>query len=135
MTHRMSTGAKAALIVAAAGAVFTLGLVLAVSDPGGAGASGAIVLVVFWAFAVSPYLALALIARRIAAPAAGWAALVAGLLMTLPAAALYVLGFFVEPDAQSGLLFIFIPFYQFLAGGLAALVSAIVLRLARRPVR
>ena len=126
---RRPAGATAALIVAAAGFLFTAGLMLVVSEPAAFDAGGWLVLGAFMAFAVSPYVALAIVARRLRGRAVGWAAFAAALLMTVPASILYVLAFFVEPDAQSGLLFIFMPLYQFLAGGAAALITAILLRL------
>lgn len=127
-----SAGARAALVVAAVGAVFTAGLMLVVSEPGAMGASGLLVLGAFIVFAVSPYAALAFAARRITDRIAGWVALIIGLVITIPASLLYILGFFVQPDAQSGLLFLFVPVYQFLAGGAVVLISAIVLRLSGR---
>lgn len=125
-------GARATLVVAVVGAVFTAGLMLVVSEPGAMGASGLIVLGAFMVFAISPYAALAFAARRLTDRMAGWVALIAGLVIAVPASLLYILGFFVQPDAQSGLLFLFVPVYQFLAGGAVVLISAIVLRLVSR---
>ena len=135
MREPTSAGARAAIGVAAAGILFTAGLMLTVSEPGAIDAGGWTVLVAFGLFACSPYIALALFARRITGRAEGWAVLAIALLITLPAAALYVLGFFIQPDAQSGLLFLFVPFYQFVAGLAAALIAAIALRLVRARVR
>lgn len=131
MTTAPSAGAKAAIGVAVAGGLFTVGLMIAVSEPRALGAGGLAVLAAFGLFAVAPYAALAMVARRLTGRAEGWAALITALLIALPAGAIYVLGFFVQPDAQSGLLFLFVPIYQGLAGLAAVLISAIVLRLVR----
>lgn len=131
MTTAPSAGAKAAIAVVVAGALFTIGLMVIVSEPAALGAGGLAILAAFGLFTVAPYIGLAMVARRLSGRAEGWAALITALLITLPAAAIYVLGFFVQSDAQSGLLFLFVPVYQGLASLAAVLVTAIVLRLAR----
>jgi hypothetical protein len=115
--------------VAAAGALFTLALMLYASQPwsaDGAGGGGALLLVPFALAALSPYAILAWLANRArAGTLASWAVLVIAVLITVPAIWIYVLGFIVEPDAQSGLLFVFIPIYQYLVGGAGLIVTAI----------
>lgn len=123
------SGARAAIVVAAAGAVFTVCLMLVVTEPWAMGPGGLLVLAAFVAFAVSPYFALVVGARRTTDRRAGWVALAIALVITIPASFLYILGFFVQPDAQAGLLFLFVPAYQFLVAGAVALVGAIVVQL------
>lgn len=135
MTPRASTfRTRATYAVASAGALFTLGMVLFASRPwSGQGGGGWLVLAAFAAFALSPYAALALAARK-AAPRPSGAAIVlaVGVLVTVAAAWFYVLGFFIEPDAQSGLLFIFLPVYQYIVGGVIGLTLALLVAAVRR---
>ncbi len=52
--------------------------------------------------------------------------------MTVPAIFFYVMGFLVEPDAQSALLFVFLPIYQFLAGAVSGMAIWLFISAARR---
>jgi hypothetical protein len=117
-----------------AGALFTLGMMLYASQPWSEqGAGGWLALAAFAAFALSPYAVLALAARRADPhPARAWILLAVGVLVTVTAAWFYVLGFLVEPDPQSGLLFVFLPIYQLIAGGVIGLALALLVAAARR---
>lgn len=121
---------KLTLAIAAAGGVFTLSLMLYASQPwsaDGGGGSTALLLIPFALAALSPYVLVAWIATRASARDGfqSWVLLILAILITVPAAWIYVLGFIVEPDAQSGLLFVFIPVYQYLAGAVVLMLSAI----------
>ena len=81
----------------------------------------------FGGWASTPYIAIALWARK---PRASFAAVLVLFVVLLALAILgfwiYIDGFFFHADAQSGLLFIFVPMWQW-AGLLPALVAALLL--------
>lgn len=123
------------LAIAAAGGLLTLALMLYASQPWSAEGSGAgaLVLVPFALGALSPYAVLAWLATRVRADAfRSWVLLVIALVITVPAIWLYVLGFLIEPDAQSGLLFVFIPVYQYVIGGVLMALGAIARAVFRK---
>lgn len=129
----MSAAARLAYAVAAAGFVFTMVLMLYASEPWNADLGRWAMILPFAVLAVSPYLIIARLARRIGHDAVKSRALLAvAVLVTAPAVYIYVLGFLVEPDAQSGLLFVFIPIYQLLAGTVAGMAIWLFVSAARR---
>ena len=133
----MPATAIAAYAVAVAGGLFTLGLMLYASDPGDTGLSQWAVVLPFAVLAVSPYLVLARLARGLKHDVAkSRVLLIVALLVTLPAIWFYIQGFIVEPDAQSGLLFVFLPIYQFIVGVVAGVAAwLLVMAFRRRSVR
>lgn len=103
--------------IALAGAVATLALAFAAGDRSPT-------MLVFAAWAASPCLAIALLCRRArASRGAAVALFVAALLLPAFAIPIYVHGFFVKPDPQSGLLFVFVPLLQW-AGLMPAMLLA-----------
>jgi hypothetical protein len=120
-------------IVAVAGGLFTLGLMLYASEPGDTSLGQWAVILPFAVLAVSPYLVLARLARGLKHDVAkARVLLIVALIVTVPAVWLYVQGFLVEPDAQSALLFVFVPIYQFIAGAVAGLAMWIPVMASRR---
>jgi predicted permease len=129
----VSPAALAAYLVAAAGGVFTLGLMLFASEPWDADLGRWAVILPFAALAVSPYLVVARLARAFRHDVTKSRVLLAvALLVTVPAVWIYVQGFFVEPDAQSALLFVFVPIYQLFAGAAAGIAVWLLILAARR---
>jgi hypothetical protein len=91
------------------------------------------VILPFAALAVSPYLIVARLARAFRHDVTKSRVLLAvALLVTVPAVWIYVQGFFVEPDAQSALLFVFVPIYQLFAGAVAGIAVWLLILAARR---
>ena len=113
----------AAYALVLAGALVTLG-VMGIAMTLTLDGLGFLVAITLWA--VSPFAGLWVMARR-RAPPRGWLAiaLVASLVVA-GSTWIYVEGFFVKPDAQSGLLFLFIPFWQWIVVASAIVVGAIV---------
>lgn len=131
--HSTSAVTRATYGIAAAGAIFTLGLVVYASEAWRAGLDRWLLVSPFALLAISPYLALWRIARRVRADIVrSRIALAVAVLITAPAVWFYVLGFFVHSDPQSGLLFLFLPVYQFLAGGAAAMILWLIVSGVRR---
>lgn len=129
----MSASARIAYAVAAAGLVFTTVLMLYASEPWNAGVGRWAMILPFAVLALSPYLVIARLARKIGRDAVKARALLAvAVLVTVPAVYFYVMGFLVEPDPQSGLLFVFLPIYQFLAGAVAGMAIWLFVSAARR---
>ncbi len=110
---------------------------LYVSEPWNEDLSHWALLLPFVLLAVSPYLVLAGLARGLRRDAAkSRIVLTVALLVTVPALVLYALGFQREPDAQYGLLFLFMPVYQFIAGAVVfTALWFLVTVLRRRRVR
>ena len=133
----MPAVAIAAYAIAVAGGLFTLGLMLYASDPGDTGLSQWAVVLPFAVLAVSPYLVLARLARGFKRDVAkSRVLLIVTLLVTVPAVWFYVQGFLVEPDAQSALLFVFLPIYQFIVGAVSGMAMWLfVMAFRRRRVR
>ena len=112
-----------ALALPLLGALATLGILVTVMEfkPDGV---GFLIGITLWA--LSPFAGLWLMARR-RHPPRGWLAIaiVAGVVVTASVWA-YAEGFFVKPEAQSGLLFLFMPFWQWIAVACAIVLAAIV---------
>lgn len=129
----MSPAARIAYAVAAAGAIVTTVLMLYASEPWNTGVGRWATILPFAVLALSPYLVMARLARRFGRDVVKSRALLAvAILVTAPAIFFYVMGFLVEPDAQSGLLFVFLPIYQFLAGAVAGMAIWLFVSAARR---
>jgi hypothetical protein len=97
-------------------------------------ASGYGRLALFLLFAIAPYIAMLLCLRlfagadRIAAAFAFGAALIG-----VAGVAAYFATAFVHPDAQGGLIFLFMPVIQLVAGVALLMICVLWLRLARTP--
>lgn len=129
----MSRAARVTYAVAAAGLIFTTVLMLYASEPWNAGVGRWAMILPFAVLALSPYLVIARLARRLAHDLVKSRALLAvAILVTAPAIYFYVMGFLVEPDAQSGLLFVFLPIYQFFAGAIAGMAIWLLVSAYRR---
>ena len=129
----MPATAIATYIVAVAGGLFTLGLMLYASEPWDADLGRWALVLPFAVLAVSPHLVLARLARGFAHDAVKSRVLLAvALLVTVPASWLYAEGFLVTPDAQSALLFVFLPVYQLIAGAVAGMAIWLFVAAARR---
>lgn len=129
----MSPAARVAYAVAAVGLVFTTVLMLYASEPWNAGVSRWAMILPFAALALAPYLVIARLARKIGRDVVKSRALLAvALLVTAPAIFFYVMGFLIEPDPQSGLLFVFLPIYQLLAGAVAGMAIWLFVSAVRR---
>ena len=133
----MPATAIATYAIAVAGGLFTLALMLYASEPWHADLGRWALVLPFAALSVSPYLVLARLARGLADDAAKSRVLLGvTLLVTAPALWIYWQGFLIEPDPQSGLLFVFLPIYQFIAGAVAGMATWLfVLASRRRRVR
>lgn len=108
------------LFFAIAGTVATLALAFAVG-------ARSLSVMGFGIWAASPFVAVALLCRRPrASQGAALTLFLATLLLAAFAFPIYIQGFFVKPDAQGGLLFIFIPVWQW-AGLVPAFLLAAVL--------
>ena len=90
-------------------------------------------LVIFLLLGLSPYFGLYRTARRFKDDrAASLIVLVVGALAVIPAVTLYILVmFFSEPDAQAGLIFLFLPLYQHAFGWSAGAIAFAVLQRQR----
>ncbi|MBI3344438.1 MAG: hypothetical protein HY028_06250 [Gammaproteobacteria bacterium] len=106
------------------GGILTLGIAIYAAQGAESRTLQFLILVILWA--CSPYAALFVLARRVAA-SGPW-------LIVLPICALATMlfglyffwqGFFVQPDPQSGLLFIFLPFYQLAFVGVVFVIGAL----------
>lgn len=129
----MSSAARVTYAVAAAGVIVTTVLMLYASEPWNVDLGRWAMILPFAVLALSPYLVIARLARRLAHDVVKSRALLAvAILVTAPAIFFYVMGFLVEPDAQSGLLFVFLPIYQFLVGALAGMAIWLFVSAARR---
>lgn len=129
----MSAVAGLAYAVAALGLVFTTALMLYASEPWNAGVGRWAVILPFAVLALSPYLVIARLARRFRGDVVKARALLAvAVLVTAPAIYFYVMGFLIEPDPQSGLLFVFLPIYQLLAGAVAGMAIWLLVSAYRR---
>ena len=119
--------------MAAAGLLFTTALVLYASEPWNAGVGRWAMILPFAVLALSPYLIIARLTRRFGRDTVKARALLAvAILVTAPAIYFYVMGFLIEPDPQSGLLFVFLPIYQLLAGAVAGLAIWLLVSAYRR---
>ncbi|NBA96305.1 DUF4175 domain-containing protein [Pseudomonas sp. R5(2019)] len=97
--------------IAILGGLLTLGLTAYAAQGSDSGSFTFLALVMVWA--ASPYAALFMLARRATASGYWPAVLVVSTLAVLMFGLyLFWLGFFAQPDPQSGLLFIVLPFYQ-----------------------
>jgi hypothetical protein len=103
-------------LISIAAGLGTLAIMLYSSDPGSWALVPALMLFGLWA--LLPYALLYTFARRIKGVRRGPLALLAVALVTSALGlAIYIDGFFIAPDPQSGLLFIFIPVYQLVVAG------------------
>ncbi len=129
----MPAAAIATYAVAVAGGLFTLALMLYASEPWDADLGRWALVLPFAVLAVSPYLVLARLARALAHDAAKSRVLMGvAVLVTAPAVWIYSQGFLIEPDPQSGLLFVFLPIYQFIAGAVAGMAAWLFVMASRR---
>lgn len=120
-------------VIAAAAGLFTAGLMLYASDPRGTSMGQWAMILPFAVLALSPYLVLMRLARAFAPdPVKSRVLLAVALLVAGPAMWFYVQGFLVEPDAQSALLFVFLPIYQFILGAVAGMALWLLVSAARR---
>lgn len=112
-------------ILASLAAVVTLGFVFFASR--GSGFALWPLFIGFALWAVAPYVVLWFSARR-AADSGLWSWIVAGATIVLAVFAIYFywVGFIQRPDAQSGLLFVFLPLYQLAAAGVLFVASVLV---------
>jgi hypothetical protein len=125
--------AIAAYAVAVAGGLVTLALMLYASEPWHADLGRWALVLPFAVLAVSPYLVLARLARGLSHDVVKSRVLLGvGVFVTAPALWIYARGFLVEPDPQSGLLFVFVPIYQFIAGAFAATAAWLIVMVSRR---
>jgi hypothetical protein len=108
----------ASRIIALMMSIATAGLLVKVADLS-AGLSSFLVIVLVWC--LSPYARLALALRR---PWKSTEAVLVAFATTIAVSGfalyIYTVAFFVKPDAQSGLVFLFIPLWQWI-GALAGL--------------
>lgn len=97
--------------IAILGGLLTAGFAVYAARGAESGSLPFLAVAILWA--VSPYAVLVVLARR-ASSRRYWPAVLAVSAFAVLAFGLYFfwLGFFAQPDAQSGLLFIFVPFYQ-----------------------
>lgn len=124
---------RSTYLLAAAAGVFTAGLMIYASDPREASMGQWAVILPFAVLALSPYLVLMRLARAFAAdPVKSRVLLAVALLVIVPAIWFYVQGFLVEPDAQSALLFVFLPIYQFILGAVAGMALWLLVSATRR---
>src|SRR5688500_5143386 len=87
----------------------------------------------FAVLAVSPYLVIARLARGLAHDVPKSPVLLGVAVgVTAPAVWIYSQGFLIEPDPQSGLLFVFVPIYQFIAGAVAGMAAWLFVMASRR---
>ena len=129
----MSAAAIATYAVAVAGGLFTLALMLYASEPWNADLGRWALVLPFAVLAVSPYLVLARLARGLAGDTAKSRVMLGvALLVTAPAVWIYSQGFLIEPDPQSGLLFVFLPIYQFIAGAVGGMAAWLLVMASRR---
>lgn len=129
----MSPAARLAYVVAVVGVIFTTWLMLYASEPWNAGVGRWAMILPFAVLALSPYIIIARLARRLGGDTVKARALLAvAVLLTAPAIYFYVMGFLVEPDPQSGLLFVFLPIYQLLAGAVAGMAIWLLVSAYRR---
>ena len=85
-------------------------------------------------WAVGPYVAhLALCAAVRRRAGAAWVAAVGALVTVAFGVGVLVDGFFVHLGAQSAILFVFVPLWQWAGFGLFALISTIAARRSKRP--
>lgn len=110
-------------VLAVLGAALTVGIALYAAQ--GAESSTLLFLILVLLWACSPYAALLFLARRtssgpwcIALPICVLATMLFGLYF-------FWQGFFVQPDPQSGLLFVFLPFYQLAFVGVVFVIGVL----------
>lgn len=118
---------RVSLGVLAAGALITLGFMLHAGSPGQPSWWLGFLLIGAWSLA--PYGVCAAAGRRVSAGREGLVWLAASALLTGMSAALLYDAFVARPDAQSGLVFVFLPLWQLV--GLAP-VAPVARSLARR---
>jgi len=119
---------RASIAVAAVGLAGTWGIMLwaAMATLFENGLTGALVLPLLMAWAGAPYLLLAVPLLRSESNAArSFVLLIGAITITGFGLYAYVWGFFVESDAQSGLLFVFVPMPQGIAVPFIALVASL----------
>jgi hypothetical protein len=129
---RIGEGVRlATMVLAAAMAIATAGLVLWLADVT-VGTSLFLLLALGWC--VSPYALVALALRR---PWASTDAMLVAFATTLAIAGyalyIYLVAFFVKPDPQSGLVFLFIPLWQWIGAIVGLGVAWLVERRAKGP--
>ncbi|MFE4106228.1 hypothetical protein [Almyronema epifaneia] len=111
-----------ATTILAAGMFVTLGFMLQASEPGQWGTWA--FLLPFLAWAIAPYLAVIAAIRRFRASFNSLLTLlVAASLLTLSSTALLYDAFVSRPDAQSGLVFLVLPVYQWIGLSLFLIVA------------
>lgn len=106
------------------GGILTLGIALYAAQGAESRTLPFLILVILWA--CSPYAVLFALARRSSA-SGSWPILLPVCILTTMLFGLYFFwqGFFVQPDPQSGLLFIFLPFYQLAFVGVVFVIGAL----------
>ena len=106
------------------GAILTLGFAIYAAQGAESGTLPFLILVILWA--CSPYAVLFVLAR-LSSASGPWPFLLPVCTLATMLFGLYFFwqGFFVQPDPQSGLLFIFLPFYQLAFVGVIFVVGAL----------
>jgi hypothetical protein len=108
------------LVLLAGGALATAGMMIYAAQPWGdnyayQSVAGYLSLLLFMGWAISPYVALMVTTVWLAGPGAGrWMVLAGALLITVFGTWLTTEAIIIHPDAQGGLVFIFLPLYQWL---------------------
>lgn len=113
-----------------ASAALTVGFMLYASRPWENGAAALLFLPLFGLWALAPYYGLHQLSREAAGSrAAGLLVFAAAVLAGASAAWLQFTAFVTRPDPQSGLLYVFLPVYQWI---FVAVLNGIVAWMARR---
>lgn len=121
-----------AQVIAILGGLLTAGFAVYAARGAEAGSLPFLIIAIVWA--VSPYAGLTVLARRAAGPRYWPAVLVISALLVLSFGLYFFwLGFFAHPDPQSGLLFIFLPFYQLAFVGALFFVGVLLRGGSQRP--
>lgn len=129
----MSSTARLTYAIATAGLLVTTALMLYASEPWNVDVQRWAMILPFAVLALSPYLVIARLSRALSHDAVKSRVLLGvAILVTAPALFFYVMGLVIEPDAQSGLLFVFLPIYQFIAGAVAGMAIWLFVSAARR---
>lgn len=111
-------------VLAVLGAVLTLGIAIYAAQGAETRTLPFLILVLLWA--CSPYAALFVLARRTSS-GGPWPIVLPVCVLATMLFGLYFFwqGFFVQPDPQSGLLFVFLPFYQLAFVGVVFVVGTL----------
>lgn len=126
---RRSLVTVSTLVLLAGGALATVGMMIYAAQPWGdnyayQSFAGYLSLLLFMGWAISPYFALMVTTVWLVEPGAGrWMVLAGALLITVFGAWLTIEAIIIRPDAQGGLVFIFLPLYQWLVVAVIVLVG------------